>query len=127
MTTRMRVAKIPKEELERRCADGSMYADFVPIGKWIERIYNEDRLGYECDQCGELSYNATSFCPFCGADMREKAPTESVLDEIAAKLEELEKTEPFAYGDTKIRMGVGLGIMKARKIVDNYREEGETK
>lgn len=130
MTTRMRIAKIPKEELEKRCTEGSMYADFVPIGKW-ERRWNGDTQCSECGYIWEHLYDdrnaiRPNFCPFCGADMREKAPTDSVLDEIAAKLEELEKTEPFAYGDTKIRMGVGLGIMKARKIVDNYREEGNT-
>lgn len=124
MTTRMRVAKIGREELERRCAEGTMYADLVPIGHW-EREVDFGNVAH--DYCSECHYEGkgTNFCPNCGADMRETASTKSVLDEIAGELEELEKTEPFAYGDTKIRMGVGLGIMKARKIVDNYREEGD--
>jgi len=76
MTTRMRVAKINKEELERRCADGSMYADFVPIGHWIDRFGGE----YRCSECGakiseeditDTPIKSFNFCPFCGADMRE--------------------------------------------------------
>lgn len=73
MTTRMRVAKIPKEELERRCADGSMYADFVPIGKWIDtkpHLNSPMAKQYKCDQCGYWALKS-NFCPFCGADMRE--------------------------------------------------------
>lgn len=124
MTTRMRVAKIPKEELERRCTEGTMYADFVPIGHWEREVDFGNVAHLYCSEC-HYEGKGTNYCPNCGADLREQAFTESVLDEIATELEELEKTEPFAYGDTKIRMGVGLGIMKARKIVDNYREEGD--
>lgn len=64
--TRSRAAGIPKAELERRCANGSMYADFVPIGKW-ESVDG----AWECSLCGCRKPNDTAFCPDCGADMRE--------------------------------------------------------
>ena len=73
MTTRMRVAKIPKEELEKRCSEGTMYADFVPIGKWKWRT--KKGIDYcSCSECGSGSWEMEfNFCPFCGADMREDA------------------------------------------------------
>lgn len=74
--TRSRAANMPKKELAKRCADGTMYADFVPIGHWIDRFGGE----YRCSEClGKISEDditdtpikSLSFCPFCGADMRE--------------------------------------------------------
>lgn len=72
MSDRSRAAGIPKAELERRCAQGTMYADLVPIGKWKWRTTKGvDYCG--CSECGlgswEMEFN---FCPHCGADMRKK-------------------------------------------------------
>jgi predicted RNA-binding Zn-ribbon protein involved in translation (DUF1610 family) len=37
-------------------------------GKWI--------VHYECPKCGEITKNFMEYCPFCGADMREKTKDE---------------------------------------------------
>ena len=70
MKTRMRVANIPEEELKERCKRGTMYADFVPIGKWEREVDFGNVAHYFCSECKEEG-QGTKFCPFCGADMRE--------------------------------------------------------
>lgn len=79
MKTRMRVANIPEEELKERCKNGTMYADFVPIGKWIgsQGIFTCSQCGREADYFiadASLGYYLAAkpnFCPNCGADMRK--------------------------------------------------------
>lgn len=82
MMCRLRAAEIPEQELKQRCAEGTMYADFVPIGHWVGKELGcrvneaEDVIEpvyeyYKCDQCGSKSNENYLFCPWCGADMRE--------------------------------------------------------
>ena len=66
MSTRMRIAKMDREELLRRCKEGSIYADFVTIEQW-----NAVDGAWECSQCGCRKLEDTAFCPDCGSDMRE--------------------------------------------------------
>jgi len=71
--SRLRVMRMSAEELERRQKEGTMYADLVPIGKWIDpkpHLVSPYAKRYKCDQCGEWAYR-TDFCPNCGSDMRE--------------------------------------------------------
>lgn len=54
-------------------------ADFRPVvrGKWETVAVNDDRLPYpaliRCSECGHFDVWAFSFCPNCGADMREES------------------------------------------------------
>lgn len=71
--SRLRVVRMTEEELARRCAEGTMYADFVPIGRWIDtkpHLKSPMAKQYRCDQCGYWAVKS-NFCPNCGADMRE--------------------------------------------------------
>ena len=53
-------------------------ADVKPVvhGKWTNKEWEgfNGNFSAECDQCGKrtLAYFHCNFCPFCGADMREK-------------------------------------------------------
>ena len=64
MMCRLRAAEISEQELKQRCADGTMYADFVPIERWIAKE------GYwECSGCKCATIKDSAYCPDCGARM----------------------------------------------------------
>jgi hypothetical protein len=50
-------------------------SDVRPVvrGRWKERRLSENVYGFECSVCHTTWDSDTSFCPFCGADMRRKA------------------------------------------------------
>jgi predicted Zn-ribbon and HTH transcriptional regulator len=59
---------------EKLFDEGKAYTDLIYVGKWIK--HEQDGIEHlECDRCGvwflheHLTRN--SFCPNCGADMRE--------------------------------------------------------
>lgn len=73
------------------CSDGTAYIDawslpqdcdkfpvvsiFTKHGKWVLKTFNDeygDYQLYECNICGEVTAQRRNYCPFCGADMREK-------------------------------------------------------
>lgn len=43
-------------------------------GKWLRS--GNCIFPYECDQCGDTNERDTTFCPNCGADMREREDTD---------------------------------------------------
>lgn len=45
-----------------------------PHGEWIEKCWNDPRfVDYECSVCKRSIMNGRpNFCPYCGADMRQK-------------------------------------------------------
>ena len=48
-----------------------------PKGEWISIIEVNDfgetyQAGIYCSECGETFGHETNFCPYCGADMRER-------------------------------------------------------
>ena len=76
MINRKRAAKIPYEEMWRRCAEETMYTDLVPIGQWFKAMDGKAACS-ECAYHWEYDFDdrlavRPRFCPYCGADMREE-------------------------------------------------------
>lgn len=44
----------------------------VKHGRWEKRRFTETLYGYQCSNCRTTWDEGTNFCPYCGADMRER-------------------------------------------------------
>lgn len=64
-------------------AEDAFFADVAPVvhGEWTEQHHDkwddewDDTIHwytYECSKCGAVTMSDFPYCPFCGADMRER-------------------------------------------------------
>jgi hypothetical protein len=70
--------KIAQQRIDRYLIESIPAADVRPAvrGKWRERRFSKNAYGFECSVCHTTWDSVTSFCPFCGADMRPQPPKE---------------------------------------------------
>ena len=94
-----------------------------PKGRWIKTYEPNDAepfILWKCSRCGLSERRKTSFCPNCGADMRESGDcVDCTLDKIRAEIMQVADQEKVH--DKKW----ALGLRYAVKIIDKYKESGE--